>query len=115
MSQFKQDDQESLRVQDLSRDANGFILLEVLVAMSLVATSWMALGNSFQHLILRVGQLQEKRVQMQKELDQFEMALFTKRQANNEPHQSRGFLNESTGMSRRPHAFSHHGHTTHQK
>lgn len=115
MPQFNQDGQESLRKLGLSRHSSGFILLEVLIAMSLVATSWMALGNSFQHLILRLGQLQEKIVQMKKELDQYEMTLFTKRQANNELHHSRGFVSESIGMPRRPHTFSHPGHTTHQK
>ena len=115
MPQFKQDSQESLRNEGLSRYANGFILLEVLVAMSLVATSWMALGNSFRHLILRLGQLQEKRVEMKKELDQYEMTLFTKRQENNVLHHSRGFVSESIGVSGRPRTFSHPSHATHQK
>jgi hypothetical protein len=115
MPQFTQDSQESIRKLGLSRHANGFILLEVLLAMSLVATSWMALENSFQRLILRLGQLQEKRVQTQKELDQFEMALFSKRLANNEFNYSKGFLNEPAGMSRRSHTFSRSSHTTYQK
>lgn len=115
MPQFTQDGQESSRRLSLSGHANGFILLEVLLAMSLVATSWMALGNSFQHLILRLGQLQEKREQIKKELDQYEMTLFTKGQEKNELHHSRGFVSESIGMPRRPHTFSHPGHTTHQK
>ena len=45
MSKFTQ---ESIAVSRLGGPAEGFILLEVLVAMGLVASSWMALGNSYQ-------------------------------------------------------------------
>jgi hypothetical protein len=69
--------QESIVVSHLDGQANGFILLEVLVAMGLVASSWMTLGNSYQHLILRLGQLQEQRAQIKKEVDQHELAIFT--------------------------------------
>jgi Tfp pilus assembly protein PilV len=115
MPQFSQDSHQSARTLSLSGQCNGFILLEVLVAMSLVATSWMALGNSFQHMILRLGQLQEKRVQMKKELDQHELTLFTEKQTNRQVHHSRGVLSESIGMSRRPHPIPRPGRTAHQK
>jgi Tfp pilus assembly protein PilV len=115
MFQFNQDRKEFSGVRSLSVRANGFILLEVLLAMSLVATSWMALGNSFQHMILRLGQLQEKRVQMKKELDQHELTLFVRAQENNAMHHSKGFLSESIGVSRRSHAIPHSGRTAHQK
>jgi hypothetical protein len=89
MPHLNQNSQEFLREKGLSRHANGFILLEILVAMSLVSTSWMALENTFQHMILRLGQLQEKRVQIKKELDQYELSLFTKIQASKDIHRSK--------------------------
>jgi hypothetical protein len=89
MPQLNQNSQESLRGIGLSRHANGFILLETLVAMSLVMTSWMALENTFQHMILRLGQLQEKRAQMKKELDQYELSLFAKIHTSNALHHSK--------------------------
>ncbi|MBU3621175.1 hypothetical protein [Polynucleobacter sp. CS-Odin-A6] len=90
-----------------SDQANGFILLEVLVAMSLVASSWMTLGNTYQQMVLRLGQLQEQRVQMKQTLDQHELALIT--------HQPRKSSHESTGMSRRSRPISSAGGATHQK
>jgi hypothetical protein len=103
-----------------SKQANGFILLEVLVAMSLVASSWMALGNTYQKMVLRLGQLQEQRVQMKHALDQHELELLTIAQSKNfNPknfsHQSRKSSHEPTGMSRRSRPISHIGRTSHQK
>jgi Tfp pilus assembly protein PilV len=51
----------------------GFILLEALIAMTLIVTSWVGLSHAYQGLALRFGQLQEKRVQIGKESDQFEI------------------------------------------
>jgi type II secretory pathway pseudopilin PulG len=78
--------QESAAVSHLGRPTDGFILLEVLVAMGLVASSWMALGNSYQHLILRLGQIQEQRAQIKKEVDRHELAIFATRQSNHAIH-----------------------------
>jgi hypothetical protein len=80
--------------------AGGFILLEVLVAMSLVVSSWMAIGNHFQELGLRWGQLQEKRVQINGEADQFERSVLM------QTTQKRGVINESTRVLGRSRAKS---------
>jgi hypothetical protein len=98
-----------------SEQVNGFILLEVLVAMSLVTSSWMALGNAYQQMVLKLGQLQEQRVKMKQALDQHELALFAKSQSQNLSQQSRKSLHESTGVSRRSRPISSIGRTSHQK
>lgn len=81
--------QESNAVSHLDRSSDGFILLEVLVAMGLVASSWMTLGNSYHHLILRLGQIQEQRAQIKQEVDQHELAIFFAAQSNNAIHNPR--------------------------
>jgi len=43
--------------------------------MSLVASSWMVLGNVFQGMTLRIGQLQEKRAELRKESDRYELGI----------------------------------------
>ena len=73
---------------------NGFILLEVLLAMSLVAISWIGLGNAYQLLVLRLGQEQNKRLQIHQELNQHEMH-------QHKLQQSRLPINESARVSRR--------------
>ena len=106
MSKFTQG---SIAVSRLGRPAEGFILLEVLVAMGLVVSSWMALGNSYQHLILRLGQIQEQRAQIKKELDQHELAIFATMQSNLAIHNSGKGLNESSGVSRRSRSIARIG------
>ena len=59
---------------ELGGQSHGFALLEVLVAMTLVVTSWISLGNTYQKLVLSMGQLREKRVQIHQELDQHEIS-----------------------------------------
>ena len=59
---------------ELGGQSHGFVLLEVLVAMTLVVTSWISLGNTYQKLVLSMGQLREKRVQIHQELDQHEIS-----------------------------------------
>ncbi|OYW78927.1 MAG: hypothetical protein B7Z19_06270, partial [Polynucleobacter sp. 32-46-5] len=80
---------------------NGFILLEVLVAMSLVASAWVGLSTIYQGMILRLGQLQEKRVELRKEIDRHELAILTAAQRNNSSPTSGKLADESIGMSRR--------------
>lgn len=87
----------SQSVPVLTYKKNGFILLEVLVAMSLVAISWIGLGNAYQLLILRLGQEQHKRLKIHQELDQHEL------------QQLRLPINES---ARVPHRNRHITHTT---
>lgn len=50
----------------------GFILLEVLVAMSLIVGSWTAMTHIYQGLALRQVQLQAKKAELRKESDVFE-------------------------------------------
>ncbi|MBT8567907.1 hypothetical protein G6698_07810 [Polynucleobacter paneuropaeus] len=54
--------------------ANGFILLEVLLAMSLIAGAWVGLCNQYQVMALRFVQSQEKRVQIWEQINQFEIS-----------------------------------------
>ena len=53
--------------------SRGFVLLEVIVAMSLILGSWMALVGSYQNLALRTAQTESKRVQLRTEFDAFEV------------------------------------------
>jgi len=106
---------QSVPTPSSSEQAKGFILLEVLVAMSLVTSSWIALGNTYQQMVLRWGQLQERRVQMKHTLDQYELALLTQAHSKNPSHQSRKLSHESTRMSRRSRPISHVSGTPHQK
>ena len=107
--------QKSSSPIDLNQSANGFILFEVLVAMSLVASSWMGLSNSYQGMIVRLGQLQEKRVELRKEMDRHELAILTAAHLNNSNQISRKLADESIGMSRRSRPISSLGLTTHKK
>ena len=95
--------------------ANGFILLEVLVAMSLVASSWVGLSNIYQGVILRLAQLQEKKMELKKEMDQHELAILTTAQSNYANQTSRKLADESIGVSRRSRPIPSLGRTTHQK
>jgi type II secretory pathway component PulJ len=95
--------------------ADGFILLEVLVAMSLVASSWMGLSNIYQGMILRLGQLEEKRVELRKEMDRHELAILTAAQSNSSNQISRKLADESIGVSRRSRPIPSLGRTTHKK
>ncbi|QWD12954.1 hypothetical protein G6703_01380 [Polynucleobacter paneuropaeus] len=54
--------------------ANGFILLEVLLAMSLIAGAWVGLCNQYQVMALRFVQSQEKQVQIREQINQFEIS-----------------------------------------
>jgi prepilin-type N-terminal cleavage/methylation domain-containing protein len=52
----------------------GFVLLEVLVAMSLILGSWMASVSTYQNLVLRATQMESKRAQLRREFDVFEVS-----------------------------------------
>jgi hypothetical protein len=83
--------------------------------MSLVASSWIGLSNIYQVMILRLGQLQEKRVELRKEMDRHELAILTAAQLNNSNKISRKLADESIGVSRRSRSIPSLGRTTHQK
>jgi Tfp pilus assembly protein PilV len=53
---------------------NGFILLEVLVAMSLISGVWMASNEAYQGLALRLIQQEAKRLQLRGSFDAHEIA-----------------------------------------
>lgn len=91
----------------------GFILLEVLVAMGLVATSWLASETSYHQLVLRMGQMQSKKAEIKKELDRHEITLFNAQQSQS--HTPRGDLIEPIGVSHRSRPIAHSSDTTHQK
>ena len=58
-------------VKDL---AKGFVLLEVLVAMSLILSAWMALVGTYQNLALRTTQIESKRAQLRSRFDAYEVS-----------------------------------------
>jgi Tfp pilus assembly protein PilV len=93
----------------LDQSSSGFILLEVLVAMSLIASSWMTLGTAYQQMVLRLGKSQEQIVQMKKEADQYELKVFAASQSIREIHHARGLFNEPSRVSRRPRPIPHPG------
>ena len=81
--------------------SQGFVLLEVLVTMSLILGSWMALVATYQNLALRAVQEDNKRTQLRKEFDAFEISEQVRANTNT-PLQ--GMSNESTRMSSRTRA-----------
>jgi Tfp pilus assembly protein PilV len=95
--------------------ANGFILLEVLVAMSLVVSSWIGLSNIYQGMILRLGQLQEKKAELRKEMNRHELTILAAVQLNNSNPTSRKLADESIGVSRRSRPLPSLGRATHKK
>lgn len=76
----------------------GFILLEVLIAMSLILSSWFALTHTYQAMVMQFAQSQEKRVTTRKAADQFET--HTHQVATSQ----RDGVVESTRLSSRPRA-----------
>ncbi len=83
--------------------------------MSLVASSWVGLSNVYQGMILRLGQLQEKRAVLRKEIDRHELAILTAAQSNNSNPVSRKLADESIGVSRRSRPVPSLSRATHQK
>ncbi|QWE08907.1 hypothetical protein [Polynucleobacter ibericus] len=57
----------------ISENSLGFILLEVLVAMSMILGVWITSVGAYQRLALSLTQQEAKRSQLRKELDAFEM------------------------------------------
>lgn len=53
---------------------NGFVLLEVLVAMTLIMGCWFSSLEAFQGLVLRFSQQEAKKVQLRKAFDAYELA-----------------------------------------
>ena len=83
--------------------------------MSLVASSWVALSNIYQGVILRLGQLHEKRVELRREMDRHELAILAAAQLNNPNQTARKLADESIGMSLRSRNLPGLSRTTHKK
>jgi Tfp pilus assembly protein PilV len=60
-------------IRQITENSQGFILLEVLVAMSMILGVWMSSLGAYQRLALNLVQQESKRSQLRKELDAFEM------------------------------------------
>ena len=56
-----------------SKNCQGFILLEVLVAMSMILGVWITSVGAYQRLALNLSQQEAKRSQLRKEWDVFEV------------------------------------------
>jgi Tfp pilus assembly protein PilV len=54
--------------------ADGFILLEVLVAMSLILGAWMTSVSAYQQVALRFNQQESKHAELRTALDAYELA-----------------------------------------
>ena len=81
-----------------TKQSNGFILLEVLVAMSLIMGSWMVSAQAYQKLALILGQQESQRSQIRKEMDAYEIEIYSKAVAS---HQAGGVRGELAGVSGR--------------
>ena len=90
-----------------SEAPNGFILLEVLVAMSLILGVWMTSIGAYQGLALRLIQQESKHSQLRQDLDAYELAEQVR--ANSSQNKSpsipntfsKGLKNESSRVSSR--------------
>ena len=89
--------EQVLPIKPLAK-SDGFVLLEVLLAMSLILGSWMTLVGAYQNLSLRIAQEENKRTQLRKELDAFEIGEHLR--ANNSIA-SKDLLNEHARMPSR--------------
>jgi hypothetical protein len=83
--------------------------------MSLVASIWVGLSNTYQGMVLRLVQLQEKRAELRKEMDIHELAILTAAQANNAIPILRKSADESIGMPHRSRSISRLARTTYKK
>ena len=94
-------------------DETGFILLEVLVAMSMVASTWIAVMDSYSKLAMHLGVLEKKRASIYHELDEYEIHLSRNQVMNKAPishiKKDQDRIHEASRMSRRSGALPH-GH-----
>lgn len=93
-----------------SETPNGFILLEVLVAMSLILGVWMTSVGAYQGLALRLAQQEGRRLELRLDFDTYELAEQL-RVNSNQAHlrnttntSSIGLKNESSRVSSRNHS-----------
>lgn len=69
-----------MTTQNCSHSINqdGFILLEVLVAMSLIMGAWMVSANAYQRLALVLGQQESKRSEIRRQIDAHELEVYSR-------------------------------------
>ena len=94
--------QKANRLVNRQKQPNGFILLETLVAMSLIMGSWMVSIHAYQKLTLILGQQEGKRSQIRKEIDAYEREVHSKAMAS---YEVRSLTNELTRVLSRNHAL----------
>ena len=81
---------------------DGFILLEVLVAMSLIMGAWMVSANAYQRLALVLGQQESKRSEIRRQIDAHELEAYSKAVAL---YEAGSVKNEFARVSGRNHAL----------
>jgi Tfp pilus assembly protein PilV len=86
-----------------SQTPNGFILLEVLVAMGLILGVWMTSVGAYQNLALYLTQQEVKRMRLWREFDAYERAEQLRANALtiSTKVSNSGLQHESSRMSRR--------------
>jgi|GEM_PF-520695 len=97
---------EQVLPKKLFAKSDGFVLLEVLLAMSLILGSWTTLVGAYQNLTLRIALEEKKRKQLRKALDVFEIREHLRA---NDDIAIKGFIDESPRMPGR--ARAQHGVT----
>ncbi|MBU3583771.1 hypothetical protein ICN41_07170 [Polynucleobacter sp. 15G-AUS-farblos] len=77
----------------------GFVLLEALLAMSLIVGAWMGMVQIYQGLALHQTKLQTEKVQLRKESDVFELSEHARSHAHGSvKHESSRVLSRSRAM-----------------
>ena len=83
-----------------SRHENGAVLLEALVALSLIATLGLAAFEAYQGIALRYHKAQEQRKQLWLAADRHEIRMLEKKEINELTRMSGGY--RSVPAARRP-------------
>ena len=81
---------------------DGFILLEVLVAMSLIMGAWMVSANAYQRLAQVLGQQETKRSEIRRQIDAHELEVYSKAAT---PNKAGTVKNEFARVSSRNHTL----------
>ena len=82
--------------------SDGFILLEVLVAMGLIMGAWMISANAYKRLALVLGQQECKRSEIRRQIDAHELEGYSKAVAL---YEAGGVKNEFARVSSRNHTL----------
>ena len=71
---------------NVSPTEKGFVLLEALVAITVIVGVWIALLESYHSLVLKQGQLQAKKSELRTQADAFEIHEYLRANVNSETH-----------------------------